>query len=109
LGYNNKTKYSLSNFYYVKSNTDVFKIFDLPNPFYYDEKYWVKYVELEFPSPNIISNQRIVTNSDNEPSNDSINKNLTYGEGISNTNPIFIDFSFISSNQTILNIPYYYK
>jgi len=106
-GYNNETKYSFINFKYLKSNTDVLKIMDLNNPFYYDEKFWVRSIELEFPSINSVSNQRLTGNI-KEPLPDSINKNLSYGEGISNNNPIFIDFSLVSSRQITFNIPYYY-
>lgn len=107
-GYNNNTKYSLSNFYYLKSNTNSINIFDLNIPFYYNEKFWVRYIELEIPSINIESSNRIVTNSMDVPTNDTLNQFLTHGEGLSTNSPIFIDFSFITHTESIFNIPYYF-
>jgi hypothetical protein len=107
-GYDNNTKYSLSNFYYVVSNIDSIKLFDLPNPFYYDEKYWVKAIQLEFPSVNAVSENRIVSSNINVPKPDSINENLTYGEGLSVNLPIFVDFTYISSSNEVLGVKYYY-
>lgn len=108
LGFNNNNKYSLSNFYYIKSNPNQFKIFDLPVPFYYDEKFWVRSITFDIPSVNTVSNQRIISNIINEPNPDSLNKNLSYGEGLSTNSPIMIDFSYITSVQKIFNVPYYY-
>lgn len=107
-GFEDNTKYSLSNFYYVVNNIETINLFDLPNPFYYDEKFWVRAIELEFPSVNDISNDRTVTLGVNIPNPDSINEELTYGEGLSINSPIFIDFTFISSSQVVLDVPYYY-
>lgn len=107
-GYNNNNKYSLSNFYYIKSNTDQFKIIDLPVPFYYDEKFWVRSITFDIPSINTVSNQRIISNIVNEPTLDSLNKNLSYGEGLSTNYPIMIDFSYITSSQNLFGVTYYY-
>lgn len=107
-GYDNNTKYSLSNFYYTKDNIDSIKMFDLPTPFYFDEKFWVRSMDIEFPSIDAISTDRIITGGENLPKPETINENLTYGEGISTNAPIFIDFTFITSTQTVLGVPYYY-
>lgn len=107
-GYSSDTKYSFSNFHYLKSNTNAITLFELPVPFYYDEKFWVRSFELDIPSVNTISSQRLITNTSNTVIPNSINQNLTYGEGISSTTPIFIDFAFITAIQTTLDIPYYY-
>lgn len=107
-GYNNNTKYSLSNFYYLKSDTNSIDIFDLNIPFYYNEKFWVRYIELDVPSTNTESSNRIVTNSIDVPTNDTLNQILTYGEGLSTNSPIFIDFSFITHTESIFSIPYYF-
>lgn len=107
-GYNNNSKYSLTNFHYIKSNINVIDVFDLPVPFFYDEKFWVRYIEIEFPSPNTLSSQRIISNAINEATSNTINKNLTYGEGIAPNSPIFIDFSFITSTTSVLGIDYYF-
>ncbi len=106
--YSNNTKYSLSNFYFNVNNPDTILLFDLPNGFYFDEKFWAKCIELEFPSVSSVSSQRDITSTNNIPTTDSINEELTYGEGISATAPIFIDFAYISSTQTVLSVPYYY-
>ena len=107
-GFDNNTKYSLSNFYYTKDNIDSIKLFDLPVPFYFDEKFWVKSMDIEFPSIDAISTDRIISGGENLPKPETINENLTYGEGISTNAPIFIDFTFITSTQTVLGVPYYY-
>ena len=107
-GYENNTKYSLSNFFYTKDNTNAINIFDLPRPFLFDSKYWVRSIEYDIPSLFNISNQRIITNTINEPNPNSINQNLSYGEGLSTNSPIFFDFGFITSSQSVLGVDYYY-
>ncbi len=107
-GYDNNTKYSMSNFFYTKDNTDSIRIFDLPRPFLFDSKYWVRSVEFDIPSLFNISNQRIITNTINEPTPNSMNQVLSYGEGLSTNSPIFIDFGFISSKNSVLGVDYYY-
>jgi len=108
IGFDNNNNYSLTNFFYNINNTNTINLFDLPSPFYFDEKFWVKSIELEFPSVSNVSSSRIITNSSNIPGTNSINQNLTYGEGLSTNAPIFIDFAYISSTQTVMNIPYYF-
>ena len=107
-GYSDNTKYSFSNFHYLKSNTNAITLFELPVPFYYDEKFWVRSFDLDIPSVDTVSSQRLITNTSNTVIPNSINQNLTYGEGISSTSPIFIDFRFITATKTILDIPYYF-
>jgi len=107
-GYDNNTKYSLSNFFYTKDNTNAINIFDLPRPFLFDGKYWVRSIEFDLPSLFNISNQRIITNTVNEPSPNTINYNLSYGEGLGTNSPIFFDFGFITSTQSVLGVKYYY-
>jgi hypothetical protein len=108
LGYDNNKKYSLSNFFYNINNTSSINLFDLPSPFYFDEKFWVRAIELQFPSISNVSDNRIISGNINVPASNSINENLTYGEGLSTNAPIFIDFAYISSTQTVMNIPYYF-
>ena len=107
-GFNNKTKYSLSNFYYTIDNIDSLDIFNLHTPFYFDEQTWVRSIDLQFPSVNMISDSRIISGGSSSPVPNTINQNLTYGEGISRTEPIFIEFSFITSSQLVLGVPYYF-
>jgi len=107
-GYDNNKKYSFTNFFYTKDNTDVMKIFDLPRPFLFDGKYWVRSIEIDVPSLFDISNQRIITNTLNEPTPNTINSNLTNGEGLGINSPIFVDFGFITSTESVLDVDYYY-
>jgi len=107
-GYDNQTKYKLTDFYYTKDNLNPFNIFTLSKPFLYNGAYWVKSIEIDIPSVYYVANQRIITNTQNEPRLNSLNKNLTNGEGLSINSPIFIDFGIISSSQTVLGVPYYY-
>jgi hypothetical protein len=107
-GYENNKKYSLTNFFYTKDNTNAIKIFDLPTPFLFDSKYWVRSIEFDIPSLFDVSNQRIITNTTNEPKPNTINSNLTYGEGLSTSSPIFVDFGFISSKESVLGVNYFY-
>jgi hypothetical protein len=55
-----------------------------------------------------VSAQRIVYNNLNNTAPDSINNNITFGEGLSTSSPIYFDFAYITSTQTVLSIPYYY-
>ena len=107
-GYENETRYTLTNFYFDKSNTSSMSIYDLPKPFLYDERFWVRAIEIQIPSVDFVSKQRLVTNSLDEPKANTINKNLTKGEGLSINSPIFFNFSFISSSELVLDTTYYY-
>jgi len=107
-GYDNNKKYSFTNFFYTKNNTNAINIFDLPRPFLFDSKYWVRSIEIDIPSLFDVSNQRIITNILNEPSPNTMNSSLTYGEGLGTNSPIFVDFGFISSTESVLNVDYYY-
>ena len=66
-------------------------------PLLFQEKLWGKNIQIEIPAVSEISSQL----TDNRPTENSINANLTNGNGLSLTSPIFIDFSFISAIQTI--------
>lgn len=108
-GYDNNIKYSLTNYFYTKDNVNSIDIFELPTPFLYNSKYWVRYIEISIPSLYYVSNQRIITTGgQNNATPNSLNYNLTNGNGLSNNNPLFINFSFIISKQILLDIPYYY-
>lgn len=100
----NETEFELSNFYF--DMTDVSKQylmnFSSP-PLLFQEKLWGKTIEIEVPSVSEISSQ--LTNS--RPSENSINFNLTSGNGLSMNSPIFIDFRFIKNIQTINSVVSY--
>lgn len=107
-GYDNNDKYDLSNYYFTKDNIDSMNVYDLPKPFLYDEKFWVKAIEIQIPSVDYVSKQRLITKAINEPKPNTINKYLTKGEGLSINSLIFFDFSYITSSELILDTPYYY-
>lgn len=105
---NNKI-YELSNIFYDNTNPKSGStLINLAIPFIYDEREWGKYFEFQIPSIDYISNQRYSINSQSITLPNSINYNLTNGEGLSRTAPIFIEFRFITSKDTIYNTNYFY-
>lgn len=109
-GFDNIKTYNLSNIFY--DNTDPRSgstLLNLAIPFIYDEIEWGKYFEFEIPSINYVSNQRVLNGTSNTVLPNTINYNLTTdAEGLSQTAPIFIDFRFLTSKDTILGINYFY-
>lgn len=101
--YNMKT-YDLSNFYFDMTdvNQSYLLNFTAP-PLLFQEKLWGKNISVDIPSLNAISSQLNGT----LPKEDSINYNLTNGDGLSTTSPIFIDFHFINNIQTINGVSTY--
>jgi len=110
--YIGKNQYPLSNFYFDKSEVQdgVFAdaLMDLSTPFIYNGKEWSKYLTYYVPSAYDTSNQRLVNPSTNVVTPDSVNDHLTNGTGLNLNSPIYMEFSFISSKQTVFTIPYYY-
>jgi hypothetical protein len=72
-------------------------------PLLFQEKLWGKNIVIDIPALNAISSQLVGTS----PKEDSINYNLTNGDGLSSTSPIFIDFHFINNIQTINGVSTY--
>lgn len=100
----NMNTYDLSNFYF--DMTDVNKTYLLnfsAPPLLFQEKLWGKNITIDIPSLNAISSQLngLIAKED------SINYNLTNGDGLSTTSPIFIDFHFINNIQTINSVTTY--
>lgn len=62
-----------------------------------NQKQWGKYVKVQIPSVTKVSDQRV----NNLTKENSINYNLTDGLGLSKNSPIFIDFNFINSIDTV--------
>jgi hypothetical protein len=116
LDYISKSLYSLSNFYYDKSEAQNINgtiqyadsLMGLATPFLYNQKEWSKYITFLIPSVNSVSNQRLINPDSNITTPNSINYNLTEGVGLNLNSPIFLEFSFISSKQTVFNEIYYY-
>ncbi len=101
--FNMKT-YDLSNFYFDMTNVNQTYLLNFTAPpLLFQEKLWGKNISIDIPSLNAISSQLNGTLA----KEDSINYNLTNGDGLSTTSPIFIDFHFINNIQTINNISTY--
>jgi len=106
--FDEKKQITFSSFLYDDTDIETENIITLNEEFYYDEQSWGKYISFEIPSINAVSKQRTSSSSNNRPSDNSINLNLTQENGISETSPIFIDFAFITSKQKQLGNTYYY-
>lgn len=106
--FENKKIIHFSNYFYDKTDFNVEKLIQINKPFKYNEKEWGKCLSIQIPSIDEVSNDRIITSTSNIPKPNSINENLTNKIGVNLTNPIFIDFSFITSRETILGTTYYY-
>ena len=100
----NMKTYDLSNFYFDMTDVNQTYLlnFSAP-PLLFQEKLWGKNISVDIPAVNAISSQLTGTN----PKEDSINYNLTNGDGLSTTSPIFIDFHFINNIQTINGVSTY--
>lgn len=101
---NNKEEIEFSNFYFDMTDVEQQNLLNFSTPpLLFQEKMWGKNIELQIPSISEISTQ--LTN--NKPTENSINSNLTKGVGVSLNSPIFIDFHFISSTETINGVSKY--
>jgi len=100
--YNSLNFIELSNFYYDKTNPLMSSLLDFPSqPLNLQEVLWGKCIQLQIPSVYEVSRQR----TPNAPEQGTINSNSTggvVGVGLSQTSPIFIDFSFIEKKETVL-------
>jgi hypothetical protein len=100
----NMKTYDLSNFYFDMTSVNQTYLLNFSTPpLLFQEKLWGKNIVIDIPSLNAISSQLIGTS----PKEDSINYNLTNGDGLSSTSPIFIDFHFINNIQTINGVSTY--
>jgi hypothetical protein len=106
--YNNVNQYDFSNYFYDDTIVNNDRNFILNEEFLYDSVSWGKYLTFDLPSIDVISKQRTSSISTNLPIINSINANLTKNIGLSLTAPIFLQFSFINSIQTIFNNKYYF-
>lgn len=100
----NMKTYDLSNFYFDMTSVNQTYLLNFSTPpLLFQEKLWGKNIVVDIPALNAISSQLIGTS----PKEDSINYNLTNGDGLSSTSPIFIDFHFINNIQTINGVSTY--
>lgn len=99
MDFNNQNTVNLVQYYFDKQDQERFNrelnISQTVNSL--NGKDWGKYIEIQFPSPYILSQQRVNT----IPTPSSINSNLTEGVGISTTSPIMVEFGFINQKTTI--------
>lgn len=100
----NQKTYDLSNFYFDMTDISQQYLMNFTSPpLLFQEKLWGKNISVDIPALNAVSNQRV----DNRPKENSLNTILTDGNGFSLSSPIFIDFHFIQSAQTINGITTY--
>jgi hypothetical protein len=100
----NSVTYDLSNFYFDMTDINQTNLLNFTSPpLLFQEKLWGKNISFDIPSLNYISSQL----TGGLPKEDSINYNLTDGNGLSTTSPIFIDFHFIDNIQTINTVTTY--
>jgi len=62
-----------------------------------NERQWGKYIKVQIPATTKVSDQRVF----NVTRENSINYNLTDGLGLSKNSPVFLDFYFINSVDTV--------
>lgn len=116
LDYLGKKAYPLTNFYYDKSQAQSINgnieyadtLLNLGTPFTYNQKEWGKYLTFYVPSVYAVANQRLINPDVNMVEPNTINYNLTEGIGLNKNAPIYIEFSYISSKQTIFDVPYFW-
>lgn len=101
LNYENSTPYYLSNFYLDSSiPSEINKLTTEPEPLRLFDKLWGKSITLYVPSVYTEALNR----TNNAPTLGTINYNLTSGRlGLSTTSPIFIDFRYLRSKESVLN------
>ena len=106
LDFNNQNWVDLSNYFYNMSDIDQYNndMQFASNVLMQQETPWGKYVDIQFPSPTQVASQR--TNNITTPN--TINFNLTGGIGLSKDAPVFVDFFFIDTVQTVNDLSYYY-
>lgn len=100
--YDHKTVVELSNYYF--NITDIEQNYKLmySSPIQIiNEKQWGKYLQIQIPSVTKVSDQRVNGLTQSTTKENSINFNLTDGKGLSKNSPIFFDFFFINSIDTV--------
>ena len=101
---NNRNQYDISNFYFDMTDVDQQELLNFTSPpLLFQEKLWGKNITIEVPAVSDVSSQL----SGNRPIDNSINSNLTNGDGLSLTSPVFIEFRFINNIQTINGVTTY--
>lgn len=100
----NQREFEFSNFYFDMTDVGQQYLMNFSSPpLLFQEKLWGKNIQIEIPAVSEISTQL----TDNRPTDNSINFNLTGGNGLSLTSPIFVDFHLIKNIQTINGVTTY--
>lgn len=107
--YYNENVYELANIFFDATTTPTSGSIQLSVPFLYDEQEWGKYYEFEIPSIDYVSNQRAISLTENVVLSNTINDNFTLGVGLSQTSPIFVDFRYLVTKETVLGTTYFYS
>ena len=101
---NSQKTYDLSNFYFDMTNIDQQHLLNYSTPaLLFQEKLWGKNISVDIPAVSEVAAQK----ANNVARANSLNSNLTNGDGLSMTSPIFVDFYFISGIQTINGVTTY--
>jgi hypothetical protein len=96
--------YDVSNFYFDMTDIGQQYLLNYTTPaLLFQEKLWGKNIQIDIPALADISAQKTGT----LPKENSLNANLTNARGLNSTTPIFIDFHFIKSIQTVNAITSY--
>jgi len=102
--YQNRETYDLSNFYFDMTDVNQQYLLNFSSPpLLFQEKLWGKNIQIEIPAVSEVAAQRV----NNRPKDNSINANLTNGTGLSLTAPVFIEYQFITSIQTVNGVTTY--
>ena len=102
--YQNRETYDLSNFYFDMTDVNQQYLLNFSSPpLLFQEKLWGKNIQIEIPAVSEVATQRV----NNRPKDNSINANLTNGTGLSLTAPVFIEYQFITSIQTVNGVTTY--
>ena len=100
----NNNTYDLCNFYFDITDYNTKGLINYTNPpILYQETLWGKEIVILVPSLYEISGQR----KNNIVTSNSVNYNLTGGIGMSQQSPLFFEFSFINTTQTINSVKTY--
>ena len=100
----NNNTYDLCNFYFDITDYNTKGLINYTNPpILYQETLWGKEIVILVPSLYEISGQR----QNNIVASNSVNYNLTGGVGMSQQSPLFFEFSFINTTQTINSVKTY--
>jgi len=104
LDFNNQKFIDLSNYFFNISDPNQSDEMEYSNPPLIEYQVpWGKYIEIQFPSPDKVSDQR----RNNITRDNTINYNLSEGIGLSKDAPVFVEFQFISGVQKVNNNTYY--